>query len=78
MDVITTVNLLLKLTDTVASKLPNEHQRRVKQYMKVKREYLYESAQSYPERDDNLIDNLRDELLVAIEGVSSAVPKEDV
>lgn len=78
MDIVTTVNLLLQLADNVVAKLPDTDQELLMDYMRIKREYLYEAAQNYEERDDQLIDTLWDELLVAIQGVSQKIPEENL
>jgi len=73
-----TITILLKLADTIASKLPDTDQKLLIKYLETKREFLYENSIAYPERDDNLVDTLRDELFIAIEGTLKKVSEKNL
>ena len=61
--IIATIDLLLSITDKLMDKLPDYSQRKRQQYYKLKKKYDREKSAEFPHRDDNLVDNLRDELI---------------
>jgi hypothetical protein len=73
MSVLDTINILLKVTDKLMDRLPNYSQRKKKQYLKLRRLYEKEIQRDYSSRDDNLVDNYRDELLRFIETFSTEI-----
>lgn len=57
-----TINLILELTNELLKKFPNYDQRKKEKFYKIASKYQNQMSIDYRYRDDNLIDNLRDEL----------------
>ncbi len=68
------LELVLSIVDKLLAKTPNYDEKKKKQFYDLKLAYVGESKKTYPERDDDLLMNLRDQLSVWIE----AFDKEDV
>lgn len=65
------VNLALKVFDGVLQKTPNFDQRKKKEYYKIRGEYEEELRSSI--RDDNRLDNLRDQLCRMVDSYSEEI-----
>lgn len=61
------LELVLSIVDKLLSKTPNYDQKKAKEFYELKLSYVGELKKTYPERDDDLIMNLRDQLGVWIE-----------
>jgi len=68
-----TIDLLLEITNKFMDQLPNYDQRKRKAFHKLKEEYENEKVSSC--RDDNRVDNLRDELRRFIQDFSKELSK---
>lgn len=62
MNILGTVDLLLSVTGKLLDKLPDYDQRKKEKFYKLQKEYNEEITKEYPQRDDNKIANLRDEI----------------
>lgn len=64
MSVLGTVELLLSVTGKLLDKLPDYDQRKKEKFNKLQKEYNEEITKEYPQRDDNKLANLRDEIKI--------------
>lgn len=67
------VAALFSVTDKLLDKMPDYDQRKKEKYFKLRTRYNDEFKKDYPSRDDDLILNLRDELLSFIDTFSKEV-----
>lgn len=75
MDFITLVTTTISLADKALSLVPNYDQRKKKKFYELKERYENEFRKDYPERDDNLIDHYRNDLLCHIQAFSSEISR---
>lgn len=61
------LKLILSITDKLLAKTPDYDQKKAQEYNDLKLAYKAELTKTYPERDDDLIMNLRDQLTTWIE-----------
>lgn len=71
MGAITTVNLLLSVTNELLKHMPDYSQRKREEYYALQMEYKNELQKEIEFRDDNLIDELRDKLFIFIKSFSA-------
>jgi len=58
-----TLELALSILDKLLDKIPDYDDRKIKNYYKIKDKFRKEVNRPYSERDDDLILDLRDELI---------------
>lgn len=56
------ITLALSLGDKLLDKLPDYDQRKKDDYYKKKKQYLLERSKNYPQRDDDLLLTLKEDL----------------
>lgn len=62
MEPVALLSVALSITNKLMDKLPDYDQRKKQQFHDLNLRYEQEKKKTYPERDDDLIMNLRDEL----------------
>jgi len=67
------IKLALSLGDKLLEKIPNYDQKKRNSYYEKKSLYLSEVSKTYPERDDDLILNLRDDLKAFLEAFNKEI-----
>lgn len=64
---------LLTIADKLLDKSPNYSQKKKEDYVKLKRQYNDELKRDYSDRDDDLVLNLRDELLSYVQAFAREI-----
>ena len=65
------LELVLSIVDKLLAKTPDYDEKKKKQFYDLKLSYTGELKKTYPERDDDLIMNIRDQLSVWIEAFNN-------
>lgn len=71
---IATVTAAITLANRVLEQLPNYDQRKRAAYKELSETFIRETKKQYPDRDDDLIMNLRDKLQAHFEEIGNAKP----
>jgi len=61
--IVDTFTLLVSVVDKVMDLLPSYDQNKKKQFYSLRKKYEEEKSKNYPDRDDNLVGVLHDDLL---------------
>ena len=67
------ITLALSLGDQILKKLPNYDQKKRKDYYEKKSLYTQEKAKTYPERDDDLLLALKEDLYNHLEAFKKEI-----
>lgn len=67
------MKVLLSITDKILDRMPTYDQRKKAEYFKLKKLYLDELARVYPNRDDNLVDVYRRDLMLKFSEIDSTL-----